>query len=450
MEEQQKASLQKDEYNSQIEWLEKVPLYGHKDGLNNMRTLMAHLAGDHPVKAPVIHVAGTNGKGSCCAMLSSILHESGLKVGLYTSPHLVDYTERIQVDGREISRSDMARLLARVRETIGEIVAQGGHHATFFEILTAAAFLYFSEQHVDVIVLETGVGGRLDATNIVDDPVLCVVMSISYDHTKVLGSTLSQIAGEKAGIFREGCPVVIAENPGEAMDTLLSHAKKLHCPTLCAGAVTLSGSEEEGALTVRAESADAAHGGRYAFSYPRLRVPLTGDYQKQNLAAVLDAVAVLREAGFRLPDDIVASGLEKTHWPGRMERLVYKGCPVLLDGAHNPGGAKMLSSYLAQHFDRDSCVLVFSALEKKDIRGILSPLSTCPAVREAVFTCLEGQDATASFQRIWQESGKECHVVKEPALALDEASRLAKGGQIVCAGSLYLVGSLLKSLRGRA
>ena len=181
------------DYEAYIQWLEAVPMYGQKDGIHNMEKLMDRL-GNPQDQIPVIHVAGTNGKGSCCAMLAQILKESGYKVGLYTSPHLVEYTERIQVDGVAISKEDWVQLGLVVKETAQAIAQEGGNHATFFELITAIGFLYFVRQKVDIIVLETGVGGRLDATNVVKNPALCLITSISLDHTKVLGNSLEQIA----------------------------------------------------------------------------------------------------------------------------------------------------------------------------------------------------------------------------------------------------------------
>ena len=186
-------------FQEYIHWLEGVPMYGKKDGTHNMEKLMARF-GDPQDQIPVIHVAGTNGKGSCCAMLSQILQESGYKVGMYTSPHLVDYTERVRVNGTPIAKEDWVKIGLQVKEAAEAIAAAGENHATFFELVTSIGFLYFVQEKVDVILLETGVGGRLDATNVVKEPKLCVITSISLDHTKVLGDTLPQIAAEKAGI----------------------------------------------------------------------------------------------------------------------------------------------------------------------------------------------------------------------------------------------------------
>ncbi len=421
------------EYDSFIRWLEEVPLYGHKDGTRNMEKLMARMG--HPEReAKVIHVAGTNGKGSICAMIASVLRESGLKVGLYTSPHLVSYTERIQVDGVQIPKTDLARIGTKVKEEIGKMVAEGENHCTFFEILTAIGFLYFAEQKVDAIVLEVGVGGRLDATNIIDDPALCVIASISLDHTKVLGDTLEAIAGEKAGILRASCPVVLAENPLCVQEVVKQKASQIPCGYLYAPDFDVAADTYE--------------------------IPLVGDYQVQNKQAALVSLRYLQEHGFPITEESLREGLKKTAWPGRMQRLSFEGQELLLDGAHNPAGASMLVQYLRRTFEKDSIVLVFSALGKKDVRGILSPLRDCAAVREAVFTCIDGENNTEQFVSIWSESGKPCRVVEKPIEAVREAGRLqaAQGdgkpsgarALTVCAGSLYLLGELLPDLEKQA
>ena len=215
-------------YTDFIEWLEAVPMYGKKDGFHNMEKLLARFD-DPQDQIPVIHVAGTNGKGSCCAMLAQILRESGYSVGLFTSPHLVEYTERIQVDGKQIPKEEFLKIGQEVKAAAEAIAAEGHNHATFFELITATAFVYFYRCKVDVIVLETGVGGRLDATSVVKEPKLCLITSISLDHTKVLGDTLPQIAGEKAGIIRPGAPVVLAENQPSVQAVVKAEADKNGC-----------------------------------------------------------------------------------------------------------------------------------------------------------------------------------------------------------------------------
>ncbi|MBO6157944.1 MAG: bifunctional folylpolyglutamate synthase/dihydrofolate synthase [Firmicutes bacterium] len=429
-------------YQEFIAWLEEVPLYGHKDGTNNIRKLM-HRLGDPQKHFRTIHVAGTNGKGSCCAMLQGILQSAGYKTGLFTSPHLVSYTERIRVDKQEISEEDFVRIGLVVKSEIEAMVRDGENHCTFFEILTAMGFLFFAEQNIDICVLETGVGGRLDATNIVEPPelILTLITSISLDHTKVLGDTLTAIAGEKAGILRPGIPVVLAQNPGEVRETVKSMAQSIGAP--------FYGTEEKDLVMLDNE--------RKRQNLPALKTPLAGDYQKQNLAAVLCCIRLLRET-LEIPDEALLIGLEETRWPGRMDFRLWHGRTLLLDGAHNPGGAMMLRRFLENNCPDSSCVLLFSALGKKDVTGILRELGECRAIRQAVITAIHGEDNLDWFAEIWNQTcpDKPCAQVPQLEDAMALACRLADGqgeneqkpGLVVCAGSLYLIGDILKVLDG--
>ena len=436
------------EYQEFITWLEAVPLYGHKDGLANIKKILE--AFRHPEEGPkIIHVAGTNGKGSCCAMLSGILSEAGYKTGLFTSPHLIDYTERIMIDKEQISKEDFAFLGDVVRRMILEMVARGENHATFFEILTAMAFLYFAgvrspketekidpeeaassieeavrrlgltcsmEEPCDIIVLETGVGGRLDSTNAVDNKILTLITSISLDHTKVLGSTVEEIAGEKAGILREDCPVVLAKNRGRVRETVLKKAGKIGAPFYYAG-------DEE----------------------PQYEIPLVGDYQRENLGAVQVCVRILKEQGLRIPETAVAEGLRRVQWPGRMEHVTVLGKSVILDGCHNPGGAGEMAKYLEKYCEKGSVTILFSALAKKDVTAILEPIRDQEAVQDFIFTCIDGQDETKRFEEI-VGGVKPWETIKDPKEALIAGAKRETSTLIVC-GSLYLIGEIKRILR---
>ncbi|MCI8633368.1 MAG: bifunctional folylpolyglutamate synthase/dihydrofolate synthase [Lachnospiraceae bacterium] len=410
------------DYQSYITWLETVPLYGKKDGVRNMVSLLQEL-GNPQRQMPVIHVAGTNGKGSCCAMLAQILRESGYRVGLYTSPHLVEYTERIQLDGRQIEKERWLAIGLEVKAAAEKIAAAGENHATFFEIITAMAFSFFASEKADVVVLETGVGGRLDATNVIESPELCLITSISLDHTKVLGETLPEIAAEKAGIIKRGVPVVLAENPREVQQVVQQQAEDV--------------------------GSDFYYAPAELEEIPPLR--LAGAYQQQNAAAVLRCAQLLLQKGWRITEETIRRGLANTHWPGRMERSQFQGKPLLLDGAHNPGGAHMLAEYLEKQYEKGSCTLVFSALAKKDAEHILGQLRDCSAIGRVVFTCIDGEDQTEAFVRIWQASAegrsKSFCCVKQPQNALETAVHMPETELTVCAGSLYLIGEIESVIR---
>ena len=431
------------EYEELIAWLEDVPRYGHKDGLNNMITLMNEL-GNPQQRFPAVHVAGTNGKGSCCAMLTQILTEAGYKTGRYTSPHLVDYRERIAIGADAwISEADFVRIGGEVRAAIGRMTARGENHASFFEILTAVAFCYFAEQKVDWAVIEVGVGGRLDATNILQ-PRLCMITSISLDHTKVLGSTPAQIAAEKAGILKKNTPVVLSYNPSAVYTVIKAKAAEKASPFLYAGKAGLKiHYNDERGLCV-----DAEVGG---WQLSKLQVNLRGDYQVQNLAAVLEAAGELRQQGLPITEEVLRRALGRVSWPGRMEYTTYAGHTLLLDGAHNGDAAARLADYLGTRCVGQQCVLVFSALEKKDTEAILRPLAASRVIDTMIFAGLKpgshGMRAETAAE-LWTRFGGALPILVAPDV--ETALRWAVQADpdlVVCAGSLYLIGEVEALLR---
>ncbi len=455
-----------------IHWLETVPLYGRKDGLQNMFRLMEGLG--HPEKGlRAIHVAGTNGKGSCSAMLQKILMEAGYTVGLYTSPHLVNYRERIRVQDKWISEADFVRIADRVRRCNGRLVEKGCPHATFFEFLTAMAFVYFAEQKVDYAVLETGVGGRLDATNILEEPVCCLITSVSRDHEKVLGDTIPKIAAEKAGILKKNVPAVLAPNPPEVSDVIRARARELNCPfyevktQLVEPAAEAGGLTKHGAGTERDGKTDA--GGKTEASVrteeggltelllrePEAGLPerfwfsLRGQYQLDNVSAVLRTVTVLQKK-IRIPAEAVARALQTVRWAGRMEFVTVRGKTLLLEGAHNEDGAKRLGRYLA---DQDETVtFLFSALAKKNTEALLSGITAGPRIRKILFAPLEnpGSFTADGFLKLYEKLGLTVphRIFGTVAEALSFAVSEPDSGLIVCAGSLYLVGEAMQWLEG--
>ncbi|MBL8176629.1 MAG: bifunctional folylpolyglutamate synthase/dihydrofolate synthase, partial [Bryobacterales bacterium] len=302
-----------------------------KFGLETVRAVIGQMG--HPERcAKFIHVAGTNGKGSTCAMLASALRAAGLRTGLYTSPHLIEPTERIRIDGAPVSAAEFAAAFDAVHETAEAMLAAGAiaHHPTYFETVTAMAFLLFRQRAVEWVVLETGLGGRLDATNVVS-PQITVITPIDYDHEAFLGKTIEAIAGEKAGILKSGVPVVLAPQRADAEAVVRRRADELGCPLLRVADIAhdVSGSAESITVT--------AGGGVY-------RCPLPGEHQAQNL---LTAVTVLRQLG--IPEQYIREGIAGVRWPGRLEKVASRP-DVILDGAHNPAGVRVLAAHLQKYY----------------------------------------------------------------------------------------------------
>jgi dihydrofolate synthase/folylpolyglutamate synthase len=405
---------------------------GMKFGLGTVRALVEALG--HPEAAyPSLLIAGTNGKGSVCAYLDAALGAAGLRVGRYTSPHLVRLNERIAVDGRAISDARLASAVGRVRRAAQRLEREGALPAppTYFEVLTAAAFDHFARERVDVAVLEVGMGGRLDATN-VKDPLASAIVTLARDHEAYLGHTLAAIAREKAGVLRHGRPTVLGPLPRAARDAVAREARRVGARIV--DAMDGTSLEERGAL------ADVTTPvGRYSGIQP-----LQGAHQRQNLVVALRLLEEANAGGLPFDLDAAARGLSAARWPGRLQWLPGKP-PLLLDGAHNPAAAKVLAAYLR---NLGPFVLLFGVMKDKNAAGLAQILF--PLAREVVVT-RPPLDRAADPKRVARIAGrhaKQLHCVPTSGRALALARRLALPiGPVVVAGSLYLVGDVLKRAR---
>lgn len=347
-----------------------------KFNLDRMRNFMHHL-GDPQNDYGIIHVAGTKGKGSVCAFCASVLSAQGYDIGLYTSPHMVEFTERIQINGQNIPKADFVELVEQLKAVVPKVP-----EITTFELTTALAFLYFSQKKVHYAVFEVGLGGRLDATNIVD-PILSVITSISYDHVQILGTTLSEIAGEKGGIIKPNKPVVIAPQRDEARLKLEKMAHEKNSPVIQVGRDYLYAAESH--------SLDDQHflvwtpdeqplvdefvesGGRDIWSPLRLRIRLLGFHQVQNAATAYAALKTVEKFGVKISQKAYTLGFAKMEWPGRME-ILRKNPPVVLDSSHNRFSALRLRQAMADYFPGLPILMVFGASEDKDIEGMFHEL----------------------------------------------------------------------------
>ncbi|MBQ7063611.1 MAG: bifunctional folylpolyglutamate synthase/dihydrofolate synthase [Firmicutes bacterium] len=420
-------------YSESINWIEGVTAYGRKDGLVNMFQLMERL-GNPQERVPAIHVAGTNGKGTTCAVLASMLRAKGLNVGLYTSPHLVDYTERIRINGEPVSKKTFAALATRVRTAAEAMQREGLQYPAFFQILTAMAFVHFAAQALDFMVIEVGMGGRLDATNILRQPVASVITSISLDHTKTLGNTIAAIAGEKAGIIKPGVPVVVCHNSEEAMQVF--RGKAAEC-----GAPLYSADDLDYRILQNTETGILLESGGSEF-----RMPLAGNYQVQNLKTALTAARRVLAPAIGLTEQEMMRGVAETRWEGRMQWLTYLDRRILVEGAHNQEGAEGLGQWMREHLADRDITLVFSALRKKDVSAILSGLLTRTPVKRVIFSPLryEGGMTMEEFITMLPAGSPDVTAARGIRDALRKAARLTDPeGVIVCAGSLYLAGEVL-------
>jgi len=409
-------------------------------------TVLAERLGRPDRAYPTAHIAGTNGKGSTAAFLESILRHAGFRTGLNTSPHLEKINERVRVNGEEIRDEAFAETLTHVQRLIEELLAAGKlrAHPTYFECVTAMAFEYFARSRVEFGVFEVGLGGRLDATNILT-PVVSVITRVDFDHENFLGHSLREIAREKAGIVKPGVPVVVAEQHAEARQVILARAKELGSPILETGATFRIDRESFEDGCVRARVTELKSGWRVEIA-PRL----PGRFQLQNALNAVSAARLLRENGFRIPDEAITRGIAAAVWPGRLEKL-HSRPDIYLDGAHNPGAARELAAFWEQNFVGRKIWLVYGTLRDKAIDEIAGALFARAA--EVIFTEPRTTRAISSAQlaEIAGYHAEHFSIVADPEEALESALRKAgPDDALFITGSLYLVGQIRQSWKRRA
>jgi len=411
-------------YRESLDYLYSLQLFGIKLGLENIRELLSRV-GNPQDSLRIIHIAGTNGKGSTAAALANIFHAAGIPAGLYTSPHLHSFTERIRIDTQQISEPEAVELIDELRPH-AEVL-----RATFFEFTTAMALLCFQRRGVHWAILETGLGGRLDATNVVI-PELSLITPIALDHTAYLGTDLAEIAAEKAGIFKAEVTVISGYQSGEVRTVLQRRAEQLNIPLLQFGHDYHCCNEGD-SFTV--SGAD--------FSLHRVKTTLAGVHQQQNLALAAAAVSYLSRNGLEINPAEIREGLAKVRWPGRLEWLPEQ---ILLDGAHNPAGAKQLAGYLQQQ-NLDSLHLVVGCKVDKQAAELLSEL--LPFVCY-VYATQPPVDAAVPVEKLVQqahESGVLARGYVDPVVAIQAAlEKRAPEETILVAGSLFLVAAIREFL----
>ena len=407
--------------------------------LERVRVLLRRL-GSPETNLKIVHVAGTKGKGSTAAMIASVLRKAGYRIGLFTSPHLHTFRERIQVDGQPISGKDFAAAIERVKPHVEELNVAGEHgYITTFEALTAMALLYFAEKKVEALVFEVGVGGRLDATNVVT-PEVSVITSISRDHTELLGETLPEIAGEKAGIIKPGIPVVMAPQKPEVEEVIGSIARERGSDMVNVGREVVWRSLEHGEWGQKLLVRD------FENEY-RVSMPLIGDHQQENAATAITALSILRRKGWHISDSDIFDGFADVRWPGRMEELGRRPL-IIADGAHNGDSARRLREALTKYYKFEKVVLVVGVSADKNVQDIASELvplaPTVILTKSRHMRAAEPDTIAAAFTRpdIIVETTDS---VKQ---ALQRARNLASEDDLVCiTGSLFVVGEAIEAVK---
>ncbi|MDR1638261.1 MAG: bifunctional folylpolyglutamate synthase/dihydrofolate synthase [Clostridiales bacterium] len=425
-------------FDEAMAYMSSLEKFGSKLGLDSVAALSERMGGFHK-KLRFVHVAGTNGKGSVCACLDRILAQAGYRVGRFTSPDLVAFNERIMVNGVPIQDGDLAKLAMEASRHAKDMVEAGEGHPTAFEISVAMAFKRFHDCGCDVAVMEVGLGGRLDATNIIENPLVSVITPIGYDHMDRLGGTLEEIAFEKAGIIKQGRPVASAwqEPSARAKIAEVCKAKGAFLKEVDRDSVELG----------------AVEGWIQSFSYNKrkgLGIRLLGDHQAQNAALAIEAIDIIREEGLTVTEEALRAGLLSASWPCRFE-VVNDNPAIVLDGAHNPHGAKSLANAISLYFPGKKAVFVMGVMADKDYSGILEELReqakcfvtiTAPSAR-----ALSAGDL-ASF--IEKSAGLPAFPCEDIESALDKAVSLADENNVICMfGSLYYVGFARALIMGR-
>ncbi len=399
--------------------LQSYERFGVHLGLEASLKLLFDL-GNPQDRVPVVHVAGSNGKGSVCAYLAAILTEAGYKTGRYTSPHLIDWTERICINNQSIDADALYQTLLKVQSKIDPTCSP-----TQFEVLTAAMWLYFAEQKVDVAVIEVGLGGRLDATNVIEHPLVSVIVSISREHWQRLGFTLSNIAREKAGILKSGCPAVIGQLPIGAKTVIDRRIADLNCPA------------------VYPEPAQLIEGWAHQGSL-KYQLPLQGGIQLHNSALAIAAIQFLRQQNWNISDSAIINGIKNTKWAGRLQWYDWKNHQILIDGAHNPASAEALRQYIDQ-IGKSPIQWVMGMLSTKDHADIFRALLRS---QDSLFLVpVSGHSSAdpielATLAREICPSLTVCQTYPNVAIALESA--IEQSNLTVLCGSLYLIGDFLK------
>ena len=413
-------------YQKSLDYLYSLEKFGMIFGLTQVQRILSATGSPHK-EIQAIHIGGTNGKGSTAAMMSSILQKEGYRVGLYTSPHLIRFTERIKVNGKEIEEEEVAALTEWMKK---EIETAGiAPPFTFFDFTTAMALHYFKQKLVDLAILEVGLGGRLDSTNVVD-PLISIITNIAKDHEEYLGKTILKIAKEKAGIIKKGRPLITAATQPQVLRLFSKICQEKGTPFFRVG---------KEFRYARAEDGDFDYEGlnRKLWS---IHLNLRGFHQIINAATAFGAMEVLEDLGYRVSTDAMIEGLREVEWPGRLE-MVSSSPRVILDGAHNPAGALVLKESLEKEFQFQRLILLIGIMKDKDIQSMLHLLA--PLADHIILTRPHTDRATppSLLKKALGRSGKKAEIVEDLNEAIERGLSLVQKEDLLCiTGSLYTVG----------
>ena len=423
-------------YTETLAYLDSLGKFGIHLGMERIEALLNEL-GNPEQKVRTIHVTGTNGKGSVTSMITNILLVSGLKVGKFTSPHLVRYNERIEVDGKEISDEDFALVVTAVRRAVESVMAKGTDQPTQFEVLTAAAFLHFALQKLDYAVIEVGLGGLWDSTNVIT-PVVSVITNVSLDHTDRCGKTVEEIAMQKAGIIKDGVPVVTAAE-GDALGPIQAMSLFKQAPLYIYGKA-FTGQEVSSSMEGQTFTLSA---GDYHSNY---EVKLPGAHQILNTAVAVVAAKLASKQDSRINELALHQGVALTKWPGRLERISRKP-DVILDGAHNPAGAAVLRAALDKYYSGKKICFIFGMMGDKDISQVIATLFR---KEDTIFTVRADEGTRAAEpEALAEQIGSQAKAMHDLAVAYKTAlAEVGEDGLVCVCGSLYLVGTFKKMLLG--
>ena len=433
------------------EYLEKIPMWTReKHSLTDIRAFL-HEMGDPDRQLSIIHVAGTNGKGSVCAFLTSLYRNAGFRTGTFISPHLVTVRERFLLNNEMVSPGKLQAAFEKVLETVNIMKEKGYSHPSYFEFLFYMAMALFADETPELVILETGLGGRLDATNVVENPLACVITSISLDHIMYLGDTIEAVAGEKAGIIKRQVPVIYDDTVPEASEVIRERAVQMASKAYPVGKGDFSILEtKDQGLSIRAEG-EAAQA--FAAAGPLvLEIPFEAPYQAENAMLAVKTAAVLgqRERGFRLIEAQITEGIRTARWAGRMERA---GENLYLDGAHNPGGIKAFIQAAASMAARQKkkAYLLFGAVSDKDYRAMARLL--CEGISWAGIGVVHIDSSRSMDTEVLAEAFSQAYkgpvrAFETAGEALREMKKQAGDELLFCAGSLYLIGELKVQLKG--